>query len=264
MDPSVSLTNDALDQMDRSDDPGRTGPVVPPPPTFDQRILAFVQVVLCSDFPTQLLLVWALARIGLHPTSLEGGFDLRYVGPLLLADTVLLIGLILLFLRSGGEQPRRVFLGESPWWTELRAAPAMVGIAYGIALTTMLTVAAFAPWLHNVEDNPMRGLLLAPRDATIFAFLVVLAGGIREELQRAFILTRFEQSLGGPVVGVTVSSLAFGLGHIVQGYDAVIATSLLGAFWGIAYLRRRSVVAPVVSHAAFDLLQIGVFLVSGR
>ena len=65
-------------------------------------------------------------------------------------------------------------------------------------------------------------------------------------------------------MGVVVSSLAFGIGHVVQGADAAIATGILGAFWGIAYLRRRSVVAPVVSHAAFDLLQIAVFLVSGR
>jgi membrane protease YdiL (CAAX protease family) len=77
-------------------------------------------------------------------------------------------------------------------------------------------------------------------------------------------LTRFEQSLGGPAVGIVVSSLAFGVGHIVQGVDAAIATGILGAFWGVVYLRRRSVISPVVSHAAFDLLQIAFFLVSGH
>ena len=41
-------------------------------------------------------------------------------------------------------------------------------------------------------------------------------------------------------------------------------TGLLGAFWGIVYLRRRSVVAPLVSHAGFDLLQIAQFLMAGR
>ena len=34
-----------------------------------------------------------------------------------------------------------------------------------------------------------------------------------------------------------------------------------GAFWGVVYLRRRSVVAPVVSHSGFNLLQIVQFLV---
>jgi hypothetical protein len=98
----------------------------------------------------------------------------------------------------------------------------------------------------------------------LFALAVVVAGGIREEIQRAFLLHRFEVWLGGRTVGVIVASAAFGAGHLVQGVDAVIATGLLGAFWGVVYLRRRSVVAPMVSHAGFDLLQIGQFLLGGR
>ena len=44
----------------------------------------------------------------------------------------------------------------------------------------------------------------------------------------------------------------------------MVATALLGAFWAVVYLRRRSVVAPMVSHAGFDLLQIVQFLALGR
>ena len=51
-------------------------------------------------------------------------------------------------------------------------------------------------------------------------------------------------------------SVAFGLGHIVQGWDAVITTGLLGAFWAVLYLRRRSSVAPLVSHAGFNALEV--------
>ena len=65
-------------------------------------------------------------------------------------------------------------------------------------------------------------------------------------------------------VGVVVTSLLFGAGHRIQGYDASIATGLLGAFWGVIYLRRRSVVAPVVSHSGFNLLQLAQFLTFAR
>jgi membrane protease YdiL (CAAX protease family) len=58
------------------------------------------------------------------------------------------------------------------------------------------------------------------------------------------------------VIGVLVSSIAFGLGHSPQGWDAVIATGLLGAFWAIVYLRRRSSIAPMVSHAGFNSLEV--------
>ena len=43
---------------------------------------------------------------------------------------------------------------------------------------------------------------------------------------------------------------------IVQGFDAVITTGMLGAFWAVLYLRRRSVVAPLVSHAGFNTLEV--------
>ena len=52
---------------------------------------------------------------------------------------------------------------------------------------------------------------------------------------------------------------AFGL-YEQDNFDAGIATGLLGAFWGFVYLRRRSAIAPIVSHAGFDLLQILPFL----
>ena len=77
-------------------------------------------------------------------------------------------------------------------------------------------------------------------------------------MQRAFILRRFEQHLGGAVTGLIVFSVAFGLGHLVQGRDAAIVTGLLGAFWGIVYLRRRSVVAPIVCHAGFNLIEVAI------
>lgn len=86
--------------------------------------------------------------------------------------------------------------------------------------------------------------------------IAILAGGVREELQRAFLLRRFEQHLGGPAIGVLVLSTAFGLGHIPQGWDAVIATGLLGVFWAVVYLRRRSSIAPMVSHAGFNSLEV--------
>jgi membrane protease YdiL (CAAX protease family) len=90
----------------------------------------------------------------------------------------------------------------------------------------------------------------------MFALVAIIAGGIREELQRAFLLRRFERSLGGAAVGVVVLSVAFGLGHYTQGWDAVITTGALGAFWAVVYLRRRSSVAPIISHAGFNSLEI--------
>ena len=51
-------------------------------------------------------------------------------------------------------------------------------------------------------------------------------------------------------------SIAFGLGHLLQGRDAAIATGAMGAFWAVVYLRRRSSIAPMVSHALFNTIEV--------
>ena len=93
---------------------------------------------------------------------------------------------------------------------------------------------------------------------------LVIAGGIREEVQRAFILHRFDVWLGGPIAGLVASSIAFGLGHQMQGNDVALATGMLGVYWGVVYLRRRSCIAPMVSHAGFNLIELLQFFVVGR
>ena len=98
------------------------------------------------------------------------------------------------------------------------------------------------------------------RDAVMFGTVAIIAGGVREEIQRGFILHRFQQYLGGSVVGIVVYSVAFGLGHIDQGWDAAITVASLGAIWGTIYVIRRSVIAPMVSHAGFNLAQVIKFI----
>jgi membrane protease YdiL (CAAX protease family) len=221
-------------------------------PSGAERLVALIQVVLCSDFPTQLLLVQTFVALGFS-TDLQ---SLGFATALLLGDTILLLGLILIFLRAQGESPRDLFLGVRSVAGEVRSGLPMTFVAFAIAAVAMLLMRTLAPWLHTVEKNPLPDLIQSPGDAILFAIVAVIAGGVREEIQRAFLLSRFERSLGGKVVGVVVTSVAFGAGHYIQGDDAAVATGLLGAFWAVVYLRRRSSVAPIVSHSGFNLLQV--------
>jgi membrane protease YdiL (CAAX protease family) len=232
-------------------------------PSVADRTVALIEVILCSDYPTQFALNATFLALGFHAQGPDG-LNFGFVMALSLADTVFLVGLIVLFLLAHGESPGDVFFDGKPFVAEARAGIPLTFVAFAIALLVLLAVRAAAPWLHTVEHNPLQDLMRTPGKALMFAGLVVVAGGIREELQRAFLLRRFERSLGGAKVGIVVASLAFGAGHFMQGVDAVIATALLGAFWGVVYLRRRSVVAPMVSHSGFDLLQVLQFVATGR
>ncbi len=217
------------------------------------RVTAVLEVLLCSGFPTQALVVGMLAAAGWRPVA---PLTLSYVVVLSLIDSVVLVALIVTFIRLRGERVSEVFFGGRSVVAEAVAGVPLIfaALAIGIGILTLLRMVA--PGLHDVEQNPLEALIATPRDAAVFAVVVVIAGGIREELQRAFLLRRFERQLGGPIVGVIVASAVFGAGHRVQGADAAIATALLGAFWAVVYLRRRSVMAPVVSHSGFNLLQL--------
>lgn len=231
---------------------------------WSHRLVALMEVLICSDFPTQLALGATFTALGYGPYGAGGRLQVGYVVGLSLVDTIVLIALIVLFLRAHGERPGDLLLGRLPAVPEVARGVALILPALAIGVVVLVSVLRFAPWLHTVERNPLQDLLRSPRDAWLFAVVVVTAGGLREEIQRAFLLHRFEVWLGGGIFGVVVTSLAFGAGHLLQGVDAAMATGLLGAFWGLVYLRRRSVIAPMVSHAGFDLLQIAQYLSFGR
>jgi membrane protease YdiL (CAAX protease family) len=228
------------------------------------RLVALFEILLCSDFPTQLAIAATLRVLGIAPKTAHGDLSVAYVVSLELADTVLLIGLILFLLASHGERPRDVFLGPRPIAGEVRLGLPMTLAVFVIAIAVLGGVQVVAPFLHNVPLNPLQDMLRRPRDAGLFAIVVVVAGGVREEIQRAFILHRFDEWLGGAWIGVLVWSLAFGFGHVLQGYDVALATAVMGAFWAIVYIRRRSIVAPLVSHSGFNLLELAQYLAAGR
>ncbi|MEQ1728466.1 MAG: CPBP family intramembrane glutamic endopeptidase [Vicinamibacterales bacterium] len=234
-----------------------------PAPTPAERATALLEVLLCSDYPTQVALAATFAAFGLRPQS-DGSLSIGYIAAISLLDSVFLIGLIIFFLRIRGESPREVLFGNRPVGVEARAGIPLIVAAFAIAIVLMLALQAIAPWLHTVPHNPLQDLVRTPKDAALFVVVLIVAGGIREEVQRAFLLRRFERWLGGPRVGLVVTSAAFGAGHFVQGADAVVATAALGAFWGSVYLRRRSIGAPVVSHAGFNVLQVVQYLAFGR
>ena len=210
---------------------------------------------MCSGYPTQLVIVTALEAVGIHST-VDGELSPLFVFVVSGLDTVLLLGLVFAFLRRSDERPRAVFLGSRPMGGELAYGVLLVPALFILMALAQLLIQNLMPDLRNVPVNPFESLLESPLARAAFILLVVIAGGVREEFQRAFLLHRFEQRLGGGAVGVIVTSAAFGLGHTLQGLDAALVTALLGACWGLVYLARRNVVANVTSHGLFNALQV--------
>ena len=226
------------------------------PAPWRSRAIALLEVLVCSSLPTQIVIQNAVVLAGVNPWRSPGVPTLAFLATTQLVDSLVLIGLMVVLTRAHGDRPADLWRGQARLGPEVWLGLKLIPVVFlGIAVTMGL-LAQVAPGLHNITVNPFEQLLDTPARAGVMLLVVIVAGGLREELQRAFLLRRFERHLGGAPAGVVLLSLAFGAGHYVQGWDAVVATSLIGAFWAVVYLRRRSVVAPVVSHAGFDAFEI--------
>lgn len=234
-------------------------PTFPPPAPATPpltRARAVLEVLLCSSYPTQLAVAATLAAFGVQGLTADGSLNARFVITVALGDALLVVALVTVFIRRNGESMREVFVGRRPVWREVTFG---IALAPAVLLAISLVVAAvraILPALHNVPTNPMGALMRDPVLAAVFAVVVVLAGGVREELQRGFQLHRLTGSVCGPGPALLLTSVAFGAGHTLQGHDVAVATGVLGAFWGLLYLTRGSIIAAAVSHGLFNLGQV--------
>lgn len=237
-----------------------SAPPVPEDPgpaaKLPSRFASIIQVVVCcGQVPTQTLIMVLLALTGMTlPTG--DHIPLQFFAALTLLDTALVTFMMFAFLRGSNESLRTTFFGDRDLKTEIVLGLTLIPvvlIALGIIMGTLRVV---FPGLHNVPVSPYDSFTSSPLRTIVFLTCAILAGGVREELQRGFLLHRFGQNLGGMWVGLVTYSLVFGVGHAIQGWDVAVATGALGFFWGYLYIRRRSVAAAMVSHAGFNSAEV--------
>lgn len=236
----------------------------PPGAVAMTRARAIAETVLCSSYPTQLAAAALLTGLGVPAQTGDGGLNAAFVFGVSILDALMVVGLIVWLLRRQGEALSAVFLGQRSPWREAALGVGLVPIVMTGVTLVVLAARATMPSLHNVAVNPLAAFMTDPLMAAAFAVLVVAAGGVREEMQRAFQLHRLTRHVCSPSTALALTSLAFGLGHTIQGRDVALATLGLGLFWGTLYLRRHSLVAAAVSHGLFNLGQVAIGWAASR
>ena len=161
-----------------------------------ERIAAALECFLCSGFPTQILLILVLTGFGLSIQRPDGGFNPPFIFAIALLDSVMVITLVAFFMYAHGESIGEVLIGRVQVVREILVGIGLVPLALLIVGLIIGLALKFAPWLHNVPRNPLQDMLGTRLDAAIFAVVVMIAGGVREEVQRGFIIHRFRHYLG--------------------------------------------------------------------
>lgn len=132
-----------------------------------------------------------------------------------------------------------------------------IGLAMFLFLNVGLTAALEAVIPRPTQQGPSILSFFAQwSNLIIWLPIGVFGGGVVEELERIFVFTRFEQWLGRPglVLGVILSSVMFGVGHLYQGVGAAVSTAVSGVVFALVFLRRRSALEAMTAHAFSDVL----------
>ena len=115
-----------------------------------RRVIAVVEVVLCSSLPTQIVIGQLLAAAGLNPRTGSGQLAPAFAFALLLIDSVVLTALMVALMRAHRESPRTLWLGDRPMRREVGVGLALVPLVFlmvGLLLTGLMRL---LPALHNV------------------------------------------------------------------------------------------------------------------
>lgn len=221
---------------------------------WKERFLTLAEILLAMGLATDALAIYLLS--GFPALSNPLG-SVRALAAFTTLSSLLLLALLALMQRLRREPFPGVYLGRAP--ARLREAAAglpWVAAIFGFAFLLKSLFHHLAPGIYSGERNVLEDLMRSPGDLALFLFVALFTGGVKEEIQRAFVIRRFEAGWGPAWLGALLFAVYFGLGHRVQGWDEAIIAGLLGFAWGILFIRRRSVLAPVVSHGLYDALEL--------
>jgi membrane protease YdiL (CAAX protease family) len=231
----------------------RAAPPAAPQKTWVDRLQALFEVILLAGLASSIL-------AALPFTWGESGREallanVRVISLYLLLETAITFLLLWLVMRAHRETLVGLGLRWQRWRSDLLLGLALVPVLFGVNILVSVVFQVFFPKLF-LDHNPLTELIRTPQDLGLFIAAAWLAGGIKEEVQRAFILRRFQTYLGGAGLGLVIWSINFGLGHYVQGVQGMVTAGALGLIFGIAYLVRGNLIVPIIAHGAYDTVAL--------
>ena len=176
----------------------------------------------------------------------------------LLLESALTFLFLFILMKARGETLSALGLRWRNWKKHVLLGIIVAPCLLIVGVVTGVIFKLFLPE-YALEKNPLMDMISSPRQLVLFIVAVVVFGGVKEELQRAFILRRFIQHLGGAATGLVTWSLIFGAGHYAQGLEGVCAASILGFIFGILYLIRGNLILPITAHAFYNTLTLIIY-----
>lgn len=225
-----------------------------PGTSWMDRFQALFEVLLVSGLISSILAALPFSLLfGKNVGRLLG--DVRFVSMFLLLESGITFLLLMIMLKAHRESFRSLGWRRDRWKYNLALGLGLVPLLFLINAAVSFVFRVYIP-KYSIDHNPLLEIIHTPQQLVLFIFAALIAGGFKEELQRAFILNKFRRFLGGAAAGLILWSLAFGAGHYVQGVQGVFLAVIYGFLFGIVYLMSGSLVAPIVAHGTYDTLAL--------
>jgi len=227
-------------------------------PALPGRLRAVFEIIMVSgivsSFLVSLIFAAILGRNRMKLIEMDIGLLVTY----LLSESVVTFLILFMLMKARRESLSVLGLHRRNWKKHvifgILAAPCLLIVS----AVTGLVFKIFLPE-YALEKNPLMEMINSPRQLALFIVAGIVAGGVKEELQRAFILCRFSRHLGGAATGLVAWSLVFGAGHYAQGLQGVCAAAILGFIFGILYLMRGNLILPITAHAVYNTLALTLY-----
>jgi membrane protease YdiL (CAAX protease family) len=215
-----------------------------------------------------IILMWSRAIVmavffpGFAATLLESNQHIPYM----FANGVFLVLAVSLLLHLSGESYADIGLSKQGTLRQLGLG-CLSGVL--ILILNMFIVSTVVDALLPKTLSPgvdMSRFFSDTANLPVLLLLALFKAGFQEELWRIFILTRFEKLFGrsGLLVALLLSSVLFGAGHLYQGMGGMVEATVRGLLRAAVYLRKRSALEVMSSHAIYDIISMILgFLIYG-
>ncbi len=149
----------------------------------------------------------------------------------------------------------------------MAAFPAGAGIGWAVGVTVigmgLFVISRLAARRALWPEGSASLARLRPRTRAewlIVCLLVAPTAGICEEfLFRGLLLTRLADLTGSLLVAVILTSAAFGLSHLYQGWAGATLAALVGAALAWPVIAVGSLIPSMAAHALIDILALRVW-----
>ena len=227
-------------------------------PATPERFRAVFEIIMVSGVVSSFLVSLVFAAIFGRDRMKLMEMDIGLLAAYLLSESAAAFLILFILMKTRGETLSALGLNLRNWKKHVLLGVLAAPFLIIVSVVTGLAFKLFLPE-YALEKNPLLEMIRSPRHLALFITAGIVAGGIKEELQRAFILCRFKYHLGGSIAGLVIWSLVFGAGHYAQGLQGVCAAAILGFIFGVLYLAHGNLILPITAHAVYNTLALTIY-----